>query len=267
MPVLTEPRQLSASLYIVYSEYPHVDSGNVYLITGRYPTLIDCGSQRAAPQLMRNMAQLGLEPGDMHQVIATHGDYDHTQGFHDLRRLRPDLLLRIHRHDWPTMLAGDTYRNSSYVYGRSFVPFEANQCLPLDEGDVLPAGDTTLTVHHTPGHTEGSVCLLGDVDGNGVLFAGDAIGGSMKSLAGADLQIWANAAVTWTESLGRLAALNFDWVLNGHEPVESLPLARTRVDRLFRSFGMMMNPWFLLGDDDEMKVVSLPEAESLSGAG
>ncbi len=250
MPVLTEPRQLSANLHIVYSEYPHVDSGNVYLVTGAYPTLIDCGSQRAVPQLLRNLSQIGLEAGDLHQVIATHGDYDHTQGFHDLRRLQPDLLLRINRNDWPTMLAGDSYRNSSYLYGRPFVPFEANQCSPLDEGDELPTGDTTLTVHHTPGHTEGSVCLLGDIDGHGVLFAGDVIGGSMKSLAGADLQLWANAAVLWAESLRRLATLQFEWVLNGHEPATSLPLGRTHVDRLFRSFGMMMNPWFLLADDD-----------------
>lgn len=250
MPALTSPLQLSASLYIAYSEYPHVDSGNVYLITGTYPTLIDCGSQRAVPQLVHNLAQLGLEVSDLHQVIATHGDYDHTQGFHELQKLAPDLPFLINSNDWPTMLAGDTYRNSSYLYRRPFVPFLANQCLPLDDGDILTAGNTSLTVHHTPGHTEGSVCLLGDIDGHGVLFSGDAIGGSMKSLAGADLQIWADAAVTWMESLQRLGALPFDWVLNGHEPAETLPLARSHVDRLFGSFGMMLNPWFLLGNDE-----------------
>ncbi|MBA3378341.1 MAG: MBL fold metallo-hydrolase [Chloroflexia bacterium] len=251
MPALTAPLQLSANLHIVYSEYPHVDSGNVYLITGEYPTLIDCGSQRAVPQLMRNLDQVGLEVSDLHQVIATHADYDHTQGFHALRKLRPDLALLINRHDWATMVVeGETYRNSSYVYRRPFVPFLVDHFLPLDDGDVLMAGDTSLTVHHTPGHTEGSVCLLGDIDGHGVLFAGDAIGGSMKSLAGADLQLWASAVVTWAESIQRLGALSFDWVLNGHEPAETLPLTRAHVDRLFGSFGMMLNPWFLLGDDE-----------------
>lgn len=252
MPVLTSPRQLSANLHVVYSEYPHVDSANVYLITGAYPTLIDCGSQRAVPQLVRNLAQLGLEVGDVTKVLATHGDYDHTQGFHELRKLQPDLPLFIHRHDWPTIFEGDTYRNSSYLYRRPFVPFVADQCVPLDDGDVVPVGDTTLTVHHTPGHTEGSVCLLGDLDGHGVLFAGDVIGGSMKSLAGADLRLWAEAASTWAESLQRLAALPFDWVLNGHEPAATLPLTRTHVDRLFGCFGMMLNPWFLLGEEDTL---------------
>ncbi|MEJ7900999.1 MAG: MBL fold metallo-hydrolase [Thermomicrobiales bacterium] len=251
MPAISSPLRLSANLYVAYSEFPHVDSGNVYLILGKYPTLIDCGSQRAVPQLVRNLAKIGIEVGDLHQVIATHGDCDHTQGFHELRKLAPDLPLLINWNDWPTMLiAGDTYRNSSYLYRRPLVPFVAEQILPLNDGDVLAAGDTTLTVHHTPGHTEGSVCLLGEIDGHGVLFAGDAIGGSMKSLAGADLRLWADAVVTWAASIQRLKALSFDWVLNGHEPAESLPLTRTHVDRLFGSFGMMLNPWFLLGEDE-----------------
>lgn len=250
MPVLTAPRQLSANLYVAYSEYPHVDSANVYLLAGEHPTLIDCGSQRAVPQLVRNLAQLGLQVSDVTKVIATHGDYDHTQGFHDLRRLHPDLALLINRHDWPAMLEGNTYRSSSYLYRRPFLPFEAQHCLPLDEGDVVRAGNTVLTVHHTPGHTEGSVCLLGETDGHGVLFAGDAIGGSMKSLTGADLRLWANAAVTWADSLQRLASLPFEWVLNGHEPADTLPLERAHVDRLLGSFGKMMNPWFLLGEEE-----------------
>ncbi len=250
MPVLSAPLRLSDNLYLAYSEYPHVDSGNVYLLTGTHPTLIDCGSQRAGPQLVRNLAQAGLGPGDIHQVIATHGDCDHTQGYHDLRLLQPDLRLSMHPQDWPLVIEGDPYRNSNYVYRRPFMPFAADHCLPLDDGDAVPAGDTVLTVHHTPGHTDGSICLLGEIDGRRVLFAGDTIGGSMKSLTGADLRVWAEAAAAWTLSLDYLRTLSFDWVLNGHEPAEGLPLSRAYVDRLLASFGMMMNPWFLLGEDD-----------------
>ncbi len=250
MPVLNAPIRLSAHLYLVYAEYPHVDSGNVYLITGSRPTLIDCGSRRASPQIVRNLAQIGLGVGDIRQVIATHGDCDHTQGIHDLRKLQPDLRLSMHRQDWPLVVEGDPYRNSSYVYGRPFAPIMAEHCLPLDDGDAVTAGDVTLTVHHTPGHTEGSICLLGEVDGRRVLFAGDTIGGSMKSLTGADLRLWAEAAASWSLSLDYLKSLSFDWVLNGHEPADGLPIQRTYVDRLFASFGIMLNPWFLLADDE-----------------
>jgi glyoxylase-like metal-dependent hydrolase (beta-lactamase superfamily II) len=210
--------------------------------------------------MVRNLAQVGLQVSDLDQVIVTHGDYDHTQGFHDLVREHPALRLYLHRNDWLGVQESDAYRTASYVYGRSFVPFEADQCLPLDDGDVLAAGDAQLVIHHSPGHTEGSVCLLGEIDGHRVLFAGDVIGGAMKSLDGAVLQIWVDAVASWTQSLSRLATLEFEWILNGHEPAPGLPITRSRFDRLIKSFGTMMNPWFLL-EEDELLSASPPASE------
>jgi glyoxylase-like metal-dependent hydrolase (beta-lactamase superfamily II) len=132
------------------------------------------------------------------------------------------------------------------VYHQPFVPIVADQCLALEDGERITAGDTELTVHHTPGHTEGSVSLLGEIDGYRVLFAGDAIGGAMRSLDGADLERWVQAMVTWKQSLTHLETLDFEWVLNGHEPAKSLPISRAFFDRSVASFGTMLNPWFLL---------------------
>jgi len=250
MPALIAPVQLSPHLFVVYSEYPHRDSGNAYLITGENPTLVDCGSHRAAPYLIDNLAQLGLSVEDLAQVIATHGDYDHIQGYHDLRLHRPDLRLYLHRKDWPIVQGIDPYQNASYLYREPFVPLTAEQCLPIDDGETIAAGDSILTAYHTPGHTEGSVCLLGTIDGHKVLFAGDAVGGAMRSLEGAVLEIWAQAAVTWKQSLVRLTGLEFEWVLNGHEPVATLPLGRARFDRAVKSFGRMLSPWFSLEEEE-----------------
>jgi glyoxylase-like metal-dependent hydrolase (beta-lactamase superfamily II) len=250
MSVLSAPVQLSPHLYVLYAEFPHIDSANVYLITGDKPTLIDCGSPRAIPQLVRNLDLIDMSVADIEHVIVTHGDYDHIQGFHRLLAMNPDLQVHLHPHDWPIVQGNDSYRNASYLYGQPFLPFLDQRFVPIEDGDVLDAGSGQLTVVHTPGHTEGSVSLLGEVDGRAVLFAGDAIGGAMKSLSGAVLHVWAQAALTWQQSLQRLSTLEFDWVLNGHEPVESLPLSRTQVDRLVKSFGKMLNPWFTLDEDD-----------------
>lgn len=266
MSQLTAPVQLSRHVYIIYSEFPHSDSGNVYLITGSHPTLIDCGSRRAAPQLIDNLAQVGLRASDLKQAIATHGDYDHVQGFHDLRPLNPSLQMRLHRSDWPIVQGSDPYRNASYLYDRPFEQFEKEHCLPLDDGDIIAAGDTSLTVHHTPGHTEGSVCLLGTIDDTAILFAGDAIGGAMRSLKGAALEIWVQAAVTWQQSLHKLSALEFEWVLNGHEPAATLPMSRAQIDRMVMSFGMMMNPWFSR-ESEETLVDLADQNEARHGAG
>ena len=57
----------------------------------------------------------------------------------------------------------------------------------LTEGDRLQVGGLTLAVRHTPGHSPGGVCLLGD----GLAFVGDTLfAGSIgrADLPGADMQ-------------------------------------------------------------------------------
>lgn len=253
---LASPRQLASHLFIVYSEFPHRDSGNVFLVTGRVPTLIDCGSRRSASQLRRNLSELGIDVRDIAQVIATHGDCDHIQGYHELHREHPALRLHLHPADWSLVQESNPYRNANYLYRNPFEPIAPGHCLALADGQRIAAGDGELAVSHTPGHTEGSVCLTGEIDGHHVMFAGDTVGGAMRSLNGADLWIWAQAARTWEQSLQRLVSLDVDWILNGHEPAANLPLSRAWFDRAVGCFGKMMNPWFFLDDraDEEEPV-------------
>ncbi len=85
-----------------------------------------------------------------------------------------------------------------------FAPFPIPACVPaaeLAEGGVLRFGDVRLDVLHTPGHTEGSVCLVSR--DAGVVFSGDTLfpgGWGRVDLPGGD----ADAMV---ESLRRLATL------------------------------------------------------------
>jgi glyoxylase-like metal-dependent hydrolase (beta-lactamase superfamily II) len=85
-----------------------------------------------------------------------------------------------------------------------FAPFPIPACIPaaeLAEGGVIRFGDVRLDVLHTPGHTEGSVCLVSHEAG--VIFSGDTLfpgGWGRVDLPGGD----ADAMV---ESLRRLATL------------------------------------------------------------
>jgi glyoxylase-like metal-dependent hydrolase (beta-lactamase superfamily II) len=83
--------------------------------------------------------------------------------------------------------------------------------LDLAEGSTIRFGEISLSVLHTPGHTEGSVCLLADSER--LLFTGDTLfAGSWgrTDLAGGSEEQMA-------DSLGRLAGLADDLkVLPGH---------------------------------------------------
>ena len=99
---------------------------------------------------------------------------------------------------------------------RGNAPFPIPPSVPaldLAEGSIIRFGDIALTVLHTPGHTEGSVCLLADSER--LLFTGDTLfAGSWgrTDLAGGSEE-------GMIDSLGRLAGLGDDLkVLPGHGP-------------------------------------------------
>jgi hydroxyacylglutathione hydrolase len=60
---------------------------------------------------------------------------------------------------------------------------------PLRDGDVIAAGDHTVCVYHTPGHTEDSACYA--VEGDNRLIVGDAIfeGGPGHTSSPPDFQV------------------------------------------------------------------------------
>jgi len=83
-----------------------------------------------------------------------------------------------------------------------FAPFPIPPCVPaveLAEGGVIRFGDVRLDVLHTPGHTEGSVCLVSHEAG--LIFSGDTLfpgGWGRVDLPGGD-------PAAMVESLRRLA--------------------------------------------------------------
>ncbi len=92
----------------------------------------------------------------------------------------------------------------------------------LDSDDTVTAGRLSLSVVHTPGHTPGSICLVGP----GVLFSGDTLfrnGVGRTDFPGGDPDML-------SESLSRLVfALDDDVrIYPGHGPDTTVGRERTR---------------------------------------
>jgi hydroxyacylglutathione hydrolase len=114
----------------------------------------------------------------------------------------------------------------------TFAPFPIVPSVPaveLAEGGRVTFGAIDLEVMHTPGHTEGSVCLLDR--GSGLLISGDTL------FAGAwgrtDLAGGSDAAMV--ESLGRLARLEPSLrVLPGHGATTTIERERPWLELIAR---------------------------------
>ncbi len=99
-------------------------------------------------------------------IVSTHGHWDH---------IGDNAAVQEHTGAEIAVHPLDAYRLTvpTFVFPP---PFEIPPSVPaveLAEGGIVRFGAIRLRVLHTPGHTEGSVCLLDDDEG--LLFSGDTL--------------------------------------------------------------------------------------------
>jgi glyoxylase-like metal-dependent hydrolase (beta-lactamase superfamily II) len=119
-------------------------------------------------------------------IILTHGHFDHTVSIDSIRSA---LSVPVYIHEDDAIMLTDGKKNAYYdFFGKECVHGAPEKL--LRDGDFIRIGDEQLQVVHTPGHSKGSICLLGDkfiITGD-TLFADsvgrcDLWGGSQDALA------------------------------------------------------------------------------------
>jgi glyoxylase-like metal-dependent hydrolase (beta-lactamase superfamily II) len=155
----------------------------VYVIAAAEPCLIETGPASDGPTIVDGLRQLGICPGDLAHVVVTHVHMDHAGGAGGLLELFPSATVWVHeigaRHlvD-PTRLVQSTARTYGEdrmlaLYGQ-MRPCPSDRMVAVTDGDVVPLGDRSLTVLHTPGHASHHIALHDDA--TGALFTGEATG-------------------------------------------------------------------------------------------
>lgn len=108
-------------------------------------------------------------------LISTHGHIDHVGGVGSVVHAQ-DHPVPVHIHDLDKHMLLDPLAGggqlSRYLEGLDLRPPEIIE--GLDDGTVVKGAGMTFEVLHTPGHTQGSVCLLASINDSGpMLFSGD----------------------------------------------------------------------------------------------
>jgi hydroxyacylglutathione hydrolase len=102
------------------------------------------------------------------QIIITHAHIDHVGGAMKLRAATGAPIL-LNQNDYALLKMLDT--QAAWVGMKSPGKIEIDQS--VEQADTVRAGAITANVLHTPGHTEGSVCLYFPAEKT--LIAGDTL--------------------------------------------------------------------------------------------
>ena len=179
----------------------------IYLVRfGDKAALIDAGTGRDHPQLIKNIAEC-LEPNvQLEYLLLTHCHFDHTGG---AQAVRDEYGCRIVAHELDAIYleSGDNRVTGAAWYGARLEPFAIDIRLQGQES-TLAIGSGTVTAIHCPGHSPGSVVYTTDIDGQLVLFGQDIHGPIHSELLSDEKQ--------YLDSLARLLDLKADLLLEGH---------------------------------------------------
>ena len=149
--------------YKVYNVLPEFGT-NTYLVwdeNSRQAMIID----PAAPDsiLIEDIQNLKL---DLKYIINTHGHGDHIAGNQLIKDSFPAPLC-IHEADAAKLM--DVKLNFSEFWNADIVSPPAD--VLFEDGDKITLGNHEVIVIYTPGHSQGSICLLVE----GILFSGDTL--------------------------------------------------------------------------------------------
>lgn len=164
-----------------------------FFIDATEPAIVDTGiASSPAEGMVPALEAIGRRIEDVRWILLTHGHIDHLGGAHALWELtgrRAEVV--IHEADAPLLRSRrahvDQYVDvrQQYIDNPNAIEEQTKAANHVISGEMEPTmlvrggetlalgGDVTVSVHHIPGHTAGSVAYV--VDGQQSVFVGDAV--------------------------------------------------------------------------------------------
>lgn len=212
--------------------------------------LIDCGDASVAESLKR----LGVTTVD--QLLFTHHHRDQACGAHALASAGTRIWVPAAERACFDRVADYWQAPKSRWHLYNQHPHHLMLAEPvrvdavLADGQQFAWGPAKIRVLSTPGHTDGSISLLVEVDGRRVVFCGDAIydAGQLwdlhslqKGTVTTDYHGFLGARPQLKESLGRIKAAQSEMLVPSHgrimrEPAKAIDLVIERLDACYDKY-------------------------------
>jgi len=209
----------------------------VYAILGEGVVLIDAGLPNSPETaIFPYLRSIGRDPSDISLVVITHGHDDHCGGAAAIVKAS-GARIAAHTDDAayvanPAKLWLDLHRRFPRYHPKPTVERSAgsNVDLLLEDGMHIDLGPFEAEVVHTPGHTDGSICVY-DRKG-GMLFTGDSVQGRGTAVQSGPLIY--GSMEDYVSSMKKLKALDLETMLLDHQyhPLDKAVITGADVARM-----------------------------------
>ena len=130
------------------------ETGESVIIDPAYPT------EKLIEQVLKS---------DLKYILLTHAHADHIMAVSKIKELTGAKIVS-HKNEEKRL--GSSLSSLYDALGCFDIPFVGEKIdIEVDDGDVIEFGNKIISVLHTPGHTDGSVCYVCDK----TVFCGDTI--------------------------------------------------------------------------------------------
>jgi len=183
---------------------------NIYIITGKIPTIIDCGTGLNQKYVDDKICKI-IKSEEILQVILTHEHYDHCGGLKKIYEIS-NRNVKVFAHKLASFKIEKGESDFARMLGGVMPKMPVN--IKLDNKETIKIGDEDFLVIHTPGHTPGCICLYSKQ--SKTLFSGDTVFayGSFGryDFPGGDVY-------ALKDSIQRLSKLDIKYLYPGHETI------------------------------------------------
>jgi metallo-beta-lactamase class B len=228
-----EPFRILGNLYYVGNQ----DVSSHLIDTGQGLILLDTAFPQTVYLLLESVRKLGFSPYEIHTIVHCHGHYDHFGGTRAIVELtgartvlgRADVEILTHRPElsWAPEYGVEFYET-----------FRVD--LPVNDGDGLSLGNTTIECVGIPGHTPGAMAYFFNVEEEGQSYRVGIHGGpGLNTLTPEYLDKYAlhySRRADYMQSLERLKEREVDVFIGAHPGQNQTLAKRVRIGEVSNPF-------------------------------
>jgi metallo-beta-lactamase class B len=190
--------------------------------------LLDGGFAETAPQIERNIGQLGFKLQDVKILLNSHAHFDHAGGLAELKQKSGAKLIASTRD--AELLKSGGHGDFRFADTLTFRPVEVDQI--VGDGESVQIGGQKLTAWLTPGHTKGNTTWTTKIN-DGTKIYDVVFAGSPTAL---DYQLvgkesYPGIAADFEKTFAVLKRLRCDIFLSDHGSFFSFEQKRQRLAR------------------------------------